>query len=408
MVAGTIAIPAERRLCYDRASSARVGLLRAATALDPEVREDPLHRMADEMRRRRGMNDEHPPLGIDPYIEYDDFDLPSYVGLPTFQKLPLVTTTGQLAARHPDVAIVGAPFDDAVSHRPGARFGPRAIRSASYFSGDLHSLQLGILPFEWIDVVDAGDAPIVPANLERGHAVIRRKVLEVAGAGCIPIVLGGDHSITFPSASAVAEAIAPRKLGIVHFDAHADTAATTWGVLASHGTPMRRLIESGAVEGRNFVQVGLRGYWPPPDTLAWMREHELRTHFMTEIEERGSEAVVADALAEALDGPDAIYLSVDIDVIDPGMAPGTGTPEPGGMLTRELLRAIRQVVQAVDLVGMDVVEVSPPYDVAEVTAAAAHRCVLEALSAVAQRRRASGAAKHPTRIGPEAWEADPA
>jgi len=364
--------------------------------------------MADEMRRRRGMNDEHPPQGIDPYIEYDDFDLPSYVGVPTFQKLPHVQSAADLAARRPDVAIVGAPFDDAVSHRPGARFGPRAIRAASYFSGDLNSLQLDILPFEWLDVVDAGDAPVVPANIERGHTVIRRKVLEVAGVGCIPIVLGGDHSITFPSASAIAEAIAPRRLGIVHFDAHADTAATTWGVLSSHGTPMRRLIESGAVDGRNFVQVGLRGYWPPPETLEWMRDHGLRTHFMTEIEQRGAEAVVADALAEALDGPDAIYLSVDIDVIDPGMAPGTGTPEPGGMLTRELLRAIRQIVQAVDLVGMDVVEVAPPFDVAEVTATAAHRCVLEAISALAQRRRASGAEPHPTAIAREAWESEPA
>ncbi len=139
-------------------------------------------------------------------------------------------------------------------------------------------------------------------------------------------------------------------------------------MLASHGTPMRRLIESGAVEGRNFVQVGLRGYWPPQETFDWMQEQGLRWHLMREIEERGAEAVIADAIAEALDGPDLIYLSIDIDVVDPGMAPGTGTPEPGGMLTRELLRAIRQIVGAVDLAGMDIVEVSPPYDQAETTA----------------------------------------
>ena len=364
----------------------------------PGVLEGFLHAMADQMRRRRGMNDENPPHDVDPYVEYDDFDLPAYVGLPSFQKLPYLPDGKDLAARRPDVAIVGAPFDDAVSHRPGARFGPRAIRAASYHAGDVNSLQLDILPFEWLDVVDAGDAPVVPANLERGHEVIRRKVLEVARCGSVPIVLGGDHSITFPSASAVAEAVAPRRMGIVHFDAHADAAATTWGVLRSHGTPMRRLIESGAVEGRNFVQVGLRGYWPPPETLAWMREHQLRTHFMTEIEERGAEAVVADALAEALDGPEVIYLSVDIDVLDPGMAPGTGTPEPGGLLTRELLRAVRQVVLAVELVGMDVVEVAPPFDVSEVTAAAAHRCVMEAISALAARRRSTGRAEHATQL----------
>ncbi len=150
---------------------------------------------------------------------------------------------------------------------------------------------------------------------------------------------------------------------------------------------MRRLIESGAVSGRNFVQVGLRGYWPPQETFDWMKEQGLRWHFMREIEERGAEAVIADAIAEALDGPDAIYLSLDIDVIDPGMAPGTGTPEPGGMLTREVLRAIRQIVGAVELAGMDIVEVSPPYDHAEATAMAANRAALEAISALAVRRR---------------------
>jgi agmatinase len=353
--------------------------------------------MADEPRRHSGTNDEDAPSGLDCYTEFLDFDLPSYVGSASFQKLPLVTDADALRARKPDIAIVGAPFDDAVSHRPGCRFGPRAIRAATYHSGSINSLQLDIQPFEWLDCVDAGDAPIIPANLDRGHEVIRRKVAEVASSGAVPIVLGGDHSITFPSASAVAEAVAPRRVGIVHFDAHADTANSTWGVLASHGTPMRRLIESGAVEGRNFVQVGLRGYWPPPATMEWMREHGLRWHLMTEIEQRGAEAVIADAIDEALDGPEVIYLSVDIDVIDPGMAPGTGTPEPGGMLTRELLRAIRQVVGRVELVGMDVVEVSPAYDVSEVTAAAAHRCVLEAISALAWKRRESRAEPNPTR-----------
>ncbi|MCA1587677.1 MAG: agmatinase [Chloroflexi bacterium] len=345
--------------------------------------------MTDESRQRRKINDEAT-SGADPYTAYDDFNLPSYVGLPSFQKLPWVTDADELQRRRPDVAIVGAPFDDAVSHRPGARFGPRAIRQASYHSGEINSLQLGIEPYAWLDVVDAGDAPITPMDVERSHAVIRRKVLEVARSGAVPIVLGGDHSITFPCASAMAEAVAPRRLGVVHFDAHADAANTTWGHLHSHGTPMRRLIESGAVAGRNFVQVGLRGYWPNVDTLEWMRAQGMRWHLMTEIEARGAEAVVAESIEQALDGPEVIYLSVDMDVIDPGMAPGTGTPEPGGMLTRELLRAIRQVGERVELVAMDVVEVAPPYDHAEVTATAAHRCVLEAISALAARRRDAG------------------
>ena len=159
--------------------------------------------------------------------------------------------------------------------------------------------------------------------------MIHEKVFRVADAGPIPIVLGGDHSITYPSAAAVARHVHPRKVGIVHFDAHADTGNEQWGSLIGHGTPMRRLIEEGWVEGRNFVQVGLRGYWPEKETVDWMREHGLRYHPMVEIEERGSEAVIADAIAEALDGPECIYLWVDIDVVDPGMAPGTGTPEAG-------------------------------------------------------------------------------
>jgi agmatinase len=327
---------------------------------------------------------------------YPDFDLPTYVGGVSFMKLPWVEDPAEIARRGVDVAIIGAPFDDAVSHRPGARFGSRAIREAQYTSGSILSLQLDVEAFDHLTVVDAGDANIVPAWIERGHAMIYRKVHEVASTGAIPIVLGGDHSITWPSATAVAEVRAPRSVGIVHFDAHADTANDTFGVLASHGTPMRRLIESGAISGRNFVQVGLRGYWPPRDTFDWMREQGLRWHFMHEIEERGAEAVVGDAIAEALDGPDSIYLSLDIDVIDPGMAPGTGTPEPGGMLTREVLRAIRQIVGAVELAGMDIVEVSPPYDQAETTAMAANRAALEAISALAVRKRDG----HPVRFTP--------
>ena len=328
------------------------------------------------------------------YETYDDFDLPTYVGLPTFMKLPWVTGPGRLRRREVDVAIVGAPFDDAVSHRPGARFGPRAIREAQYTSGSIHPLQLGNEPFEILKVVDAGDANIVPAWIDRAHALIYRKVHEVAATGAIPIVLGGDHSITWPSATAVAEVRKPGSIGIVHFDAHADTAADDWGVLAGHGTPMRRLIESGAVSGRNFVQVGLRGYWPPVDVFQWMQEQGMRWHLMREIEERGAEAVIDDAIAEALDGPDAVYISVDIDVIDPGIAPGTGTPEPGGMLPREVLRAVRRIASAVEVAGMDIVEVSPPYDHAEVTAMAGNRLALELISALAAKKQAG----HPVRF----------
>ncbi len=339
---------------------------------------------------------------------HDESDMPAYTGMPTYCKRPYVPDAATLRERRPDVAIVGAPVDDAVTHRSGARFAPRAIRESSYSHG-AHSLQLDVEPWKVLDGVDAGDANITPAWIERAHAMVYRKVREVAESGAIPFVLGGDHSITWPAATAVADVRAPGSIGIVHLDAHADTAPNDWGVLAGHGTPMRRLIESGAVSGRNFVQVGLRGYWPGVAVFEWMREQGMRWHLMREIEERGAEAVIDDAIVEALDGADAIYISLDVDVIDPGMAPGTGTPEPGGMLTREVLRAIRRIVGSVELAGMDVVEVSPPYDHAEVTAMVAHRAVLEAISALAVKKRDGRQVRFelPARGSPERERAAP-
>jgi agmatinase len=324
--------------------------------------------------------------------EFDEFatnDLPQYSDWRgAFYKLPWVADEDAIREVGADVAIVGAPYDEGVSARPGARFGPMAIRSAHYTTGSpwSWSIQTEVAPFDVLTVVDAGDAPVVPGRPERSLRVIHEKVRRVARAGAIPIVLGGDHSITFPSAAAIARVHDPASIGIVHFDAHADTAPDQWGSLIGHGQPMRRLIEEGWVAGPNFVQVGLRGYWPDRETFDWMRERGFRWHTQVEMEERGVEAVVDEAIAQALDGADRVYLSVDIDVVDPGMAPGTGTPESGGMLGRELLRAVRRIVGAVELAGMDVVEVSPPYDHAEVTAMLAQNVVMEAIGALAARR----------------------
>ncbi len=327
-----------------------------------------------------------------PYPTLGPAEVPGYAGPVAYCGRPVITDVPTLQQRRPDVAIVGVPFDDRVSYRPGARFGPRAIRQATSTSGG-YSLALDIEPFRFLDVVDAGDVDIVPAWPERGHAVAFRRILDVLSSGAVPVILGGDHSITWPVVSAVAQSVAPRRVGMIHFDAHADTADDESGVRAGHGTPMRRLIESGALAGEALVQVGLRGYWPPPATFEWMRAQGMRWHLMREIEERGIDAVVDDAIREVLEHADAIYVSVDIDVVDPGMAPGTGTPEPGGLLPRELLRAVRRIAASVELVGMDVMEVSPPYDHAEVTAMVAHRCVLETISGMAVRRRDTGRAR---------------
>jgi agmatinase len=176
-------------------------------------------------------------------------------------------------------------------------------------------------------------------------------------------------------------------VGIVHFDAHADTADVIDGNLASHGTPMRRLIESGAIPGDRFVQVGLRGYWPPADAFAWMREQGMVWHTMQEIWDRGFKAVMDDAVKEALSSADYLYISVDVDSLDPSFAPGTGTPEPGGIATSDILRIVRQLAREHNVVGMDVVEVAPAYDVSELTVNVAHRLVLETLGGIAARRR---------------------
>ncbi len=289
-----------------------------------------------------------------------------------------------------EVVILGAPFDWGASHRPGARFGPRAIRNVGYlgFDGARPHLPTGIDPLHELRVVDAGDITMPIGYIEESLDRIAEAVGVVARHGAVPIILGGDHTITFPNARAVAEV--HERLALVHFDAHADTAATAAaGMLLGHGTPMRRLIESGAVPGHRFVQIGLRGYWPGPETVEWMRRQRMRTFLMTEIVERGLRPVVDDAVDYALQDADAVFLSVDIDVVDPGMAPGTGTPEPGGLTSRELLDTLRRLARELPVVGADIVEVSPPYDgPGEITAYLANRCVLEILNGMAERRRA--------------------
>ena len=310
---------------------------------------------------------------------------PGYAGLATFEKLPFVLDPAALADA--DVAIVGAPMDDMASNRPGTRFGPRAIRLAFEGGGEpaRWHLDLGVDPFAVLQVVDHGDAAVVPGDAHASHRAIRTVVEQIRAAGAVPIILGGDHSIAYPDIKAVAESLPHGSVAVVQFDAHADTATDLSGVKWSHGSPFRHLVDDGILPGNRLVQVGLRGYWPFPEEFDWARSQGLRWHRMEEIEERGIGATVDLVLAEIEDA-DHLFLSVDVDALDPAYAPGTGTPEPGGMTTRELLRAVRGLALARDLCGMEVVEVSPPYDHGEITAFAAHSVVLEVLSALALRR----------------------
>jgi len=288
-----------------------------------------------------------------------------------------------------DAVIVGAPFDGGTSHRSGCRFDPQAIRFTDYLPHDgmRPHMALDVDPLIELGVVDVGDIEMPSGETERSLAALEAAVTTIASSGSVPIVLGGDHTIALPDVTGVARHVGWGKVSVIHFDAHADTGDSQFGSLHGHGTPMRRLIESGACRGDRFLQIGLRGYWPEPETLAWMAEQGMRSFEMAEIVDKGLDAVLTEAFAIAMDDCDAVFLSVDVDVVDPGSAPGTGTPEPGGLSARQLLDAVRRIAMELPLAGVDVVEVSPPYDNGEITAYLANRVVLEALSGIAWRRR---------------------
>ena len=287
-----------------------------------------------------------------------------------------------------DVVIVGAPIDAGTSYRSGAKFGPQAIRGTDYLphDGERPHMALRVDGLKDLKVVDAGDLLMPSDDLSKCLALLREATEKISRAGAIALVLGGDHSVTSADVAGIADHLGKGKVSMIHFDAHADTGDNQFGSLVGHGTPMRRLIESGDVRGDRFLQVGLRGYWPEDATLKWMRDQKMRSYEMTEIHNRGLKAVLDESFAILTDETEGVFLSVDIDVVDPGMAPGTGTPEPGGLTSRELLEAVRRICIELPVVGIDVVEVSPPFDSSDITAMLANRVVLEALSGIAFRR----------------------
>jgi agmatinase len=307
----------------------------------------------------------------------------------TFVGIPAADLDEAASWQEASAVILGAPFDGGTSHRAGCRFGPQAIRLTDYLPHDgmRPHLALDVDPLVELGVVDLGDIEMPSGETERSLAALEAAVATIARSGAIPVVLGGDHTIALPDVTGVARHVGWGRVSVIHFDAHADTGDSQFGSLHGHGTPMRRLIESGACRGDRFLQIGLRGYWPEPETLAWMDSVGMRSFEMTEVVERGLDAVLDEAFALALADCDAVFLSVDIDVVDPGAAPGTGTPEPGGLSARQLLDAVRRIGMELPLAGLDVVEVSPPYDQAEITAYLANRVVLETLSGMAWRRR---------------------
>lgn len=315
----------------------------------------------------------------------------------TFLGIPRCDIDDPKSYEGADVVILGAPIDSGTTYRSGTKMGPQAIRGTDYLpqDGERPHLNMRVDALKDLKIFDAGDILMPPSDLTDSLGRLEKATEKLAKAGVIPFILGGDHSIASADVKGIANVLGHGKVSMIHFDAHADTGTDQWGSLVGHGVPMRRLIESGAVSGDKFLQLGLRGYWPDNETLIWMRDQKMRSYEMTEIHHRGMDVVLNESFKTLTDGTVGVFLSVDIDVVDPGMAPGTGTPEPGGMTSRELMEAVRRICTELPIVGVDIVEVSPAYDHADITSLLANRIVLEALSSIALRKK--GGKYQPTR-----------
>ena len=303
------------------------------------------------------MTDRRPPVG-----PADATVVPRFAGPTTFARLPTVDQVERW-----DLAVVGVPFDGGTSYRPGARFGPSAVRQGSRLLRPYHP-ELEALPFERGQVVDAGDIACSPFDIELAVAQIEAAADALLAGGGRIVAVGGDHTIALPLLRATAKRHGP--LALIHFDAHLDTWDTYFGARFTHGTPFRRAFEEDLLVRDHSAHVGLRGPLYGPGDLADDAGMGFLQISSSDVANDGVEAVVARLIERVSDAP--VYVSVDIDVLDPAHAPGTGTPEAGGLTSRELLAMLRGLTP-VSIVGGDVVEVAPAYDHAEITAiAAAH------------------------------------
>ena len=322
------------------------------------------------------MSDPLPPEGRGrrPVEPPNAMDFPRFAGPDTFARLPRLDDVGTAA-----VAIVGVPFDAGTSYRSGARFGPGAIRAGSKLLRPYHP-GLDVEPWSVHQVADAGDVACNPFNIGEAIAAIDAAATALAERADRLVTLGGDHTIALPMLRAVARRRGP--LALVHFDAHLDTWDTYFGQPYTHGTPFRRAFEEGLLVGDRSVHVGIRGPLYSTSDLAQDAGMGFAVISTMDVARWGVDDVIARVLDRVGDAP--VYVSVDIDVLDPAHAPGTGTPEPGGLTTREL-QAILRGMGSLDLAGADVVEVSPAYDHAELTALAAANIAYEYLALFALR-----------------------
>lgn len=299
---------------------------------------------------------------------------PRFLGPAGFFRLPFRASAAGL-----DIALLGLPFDGAVTNRPGARHGPAAVREASQLIRG-YNPATGVAPFALARVADLGDVNATPLDLAAALAAIEARVTEVASAGARVMTVGGDHLTTLP----VLRGLRPASpLGLIHFDAHSDTAEVNFGSPLGHGTPFRRAVEEGLLDPRRIVQIGIRGSGYEPDDLAWAEGAGIRLIRIEECEALGPAGVVAEV--RRVIGAAPCWLSFDVDSLDPAFAPGTGTPEWGGLTPREALAMLRGLA-GLPIIGGDVVEVAPAYDHAQVTAIAGATVLFEVLCLVAQVR----------------------
>ncbi len=299
--------------------------------------------------------------------------VPRFAGLPTFMRLPAVAAPAEV-----DIALVGVPFDGGTTNRAGARHGPREIRNQSSLIRRVHHVS-GVSPYDLCRVGDLGDCPVDPLDAAASLALIEGFFRDVRRAGATPIAVGGDHLISLPILRALAANSAP--LGMIHFDAHTDTYDSFFGGSRyNHGTPFRRAVEEGLLDPDRVVQIGLRGAISDARNFDFARDEGLRLIFIEDLVARGPTDVMNEARAIVGDRP--VYVSFDVDCIDPSMAPGTGTPEIGGLSTREA-QAMLRMLAGLAIVGADVVEVAPPFDVGGITALTAATMIFELLCVIA-------------------------
>ena len=315
----------------------------------------------------------------------DSLAVPRFAGPATFARLPRADEVSDI-----DIAIVGAPFDTGVSYRPGARFGPAHIRQSSKLLRPYNPAQ-DVEPFASQQVADAGDIACNPFDIEEAIGSLSTGALSLLDQAQRLITLGGDHTVALPMLRAVTQRHGP--VAVIHFDAHLDTWDTYFGAPYTHGTPFRRASEEGLIDRGASVHVGTRG--PLYASLDLTADRELGFEVIPSAAfDLVGVTGVAQQIAERTAGR-PVYLSIDVDVLDPAFAPGTGTPEAGGLSSRELLALLR-TMSGINIVGADVVEVSPAYDHAEVTGIAAAHIVYEVLSALVPRRPGNGAARSGT------------